>query len=97
MAIVIEEQGKRPGGLVGILLWCAVTIAIGAALYYIFFKEPAIVEIVLPAGFERIEELSGITLDPEGVLTRPEFQALREHVKAELPGETGRANPFLGL
>lgn len=94
MAIVVHEQ--RSGvNIVRILIWLMILSVIGAVFYYIFFKKPALVEIVAPPNFQNTQELSKINLDPESVINTPAFQSLKQYITLPSPSNFGRPNPFL--
>lgn len=80
-----------------IVVWIVILAVIGFAVYYVFFKNPEIVATKTPTGFENTAQLSKIQLDPNQVLSSPEFQGLRPYVPPLVPKSAGRANPFLGF
>lgn len=97
MAIVLQEERPNGSGIVSIIVWIVILGVIGAAIYYVFFKNPEIVATKTPSGFANTAQLSKIQLDPNEVLSSPQFQGLRPYVPALTPKTTGRANPFLGF
>lgn len=100
MAIVVEDEPKSRGGLVGLIVWGLVIIIVGVAVYYVFFKRPDLVEQATPANFSNTEALSKIDLKPDEVINSPSFQALVTEEELGVQPLTsqsgGRANPFLG-
>lgn len=97
MAIVIEEEKKSGGGLISFLTWLILIGVIGFATYYIFFKKPERVEVIIPANFENINEISTRKLDPEVIQNNEIFKSLVSHSTPPAEARVGRANPFLPL
>ncbi|MEK7181244.1 MAG: hypothetical protein AAB738_02840 [Patescibacteria group bacterium] len=97
MAIIVEE-GKKSISFLNILTWLIVIGVIFFATYYIFFKKPEIVDVIIPStdAFDNIEQLSKITLDP-GIIQDPALQALSTYLPVPETGRAGRPNPFLPL
>ena len=95
MAIIVEEEKSRIS-LVTVVIWLAILIVIGVAAYYIFFTEPQLVEVTSqPAGFENLNPLSKINLNPNDLLTSQAFQSLKQYIELPVAGNAGRPNPFL--
>lgn len=96
MAIVVEAEARRTN-FVRFFIWLVILGVIIAAVYYIFFKTPELVEVVVPPTFRNTEELSRISLNPESVVQSPTFNALRPYVTPLVPPPPGRPNPFLAF
>jgi hypothetical protein len=96
MAIIIEEE-KNKTGLVTIAAWIIILIIIASAIYYIFFAKPQLIEVSPPAGFENINPLSKINLNPSDVVNNAAFQSLKQYITLPVPGNYGRSNPFVPL
>ncbi|MBI3589193.1 MAG: hypothetical protein HY093_02145 [Candidatus Liptonbacteria bacterium] len=97
MAIVVEEDKKGPS-LMSIGIWVALIVVIGYATYYVFFKEPEVVDVFIPtdSAFENIGRLSKINrLDPD-ILKSPAFKSISNGSYITVPsaGRSGRVNPF---
>ena len=96
MAIVIEEESRSGTPWGSIIAWLLVIAVLGVALYYIFFKQPHLVEVATPDNFQNIEQISTLTkLDPNGIVNTKEFQSLQSYANPLQPQGGGRANPFL--
>ena len=95
MAIIIEEQ-KRKINWFALALILSLVIIIGAAIYYLFFASPPLVEKVAPPRLQSIQELSLIKLEPEALISSPYFQILKQYVNPiEIQIDSiGKANPF---
>lgn len=96
MAIVVEEE-KNSKGIMGILVWAVLLIAAGVAVYYIFFRNPELIEIATPASFQNTERLSRVKLTPEEITQNPLFLKLKSYVNPLSTEANGRQNPFLGF
>lgn len=93
MAILVEEEGQKVS-ITSILMWLTVLGVIAVAAYYIFFANPEIVDVAMPAAFQNIDPLSQVNLAPEDVIDGTPFQSLELHVTMPEPGNSGRSNPF---
>lgn len=93
MAIIVEEGGKRTS-FVGILIWLIVVGVIGSASYYIFFKQPEIVDIVVSSDLEDAAELSKIKLNRATIDSDPVFLSLEPYITPPTDADVGRLNPF---
>ena len=96
MAIVVEEKKGRVG-IVNFLIWIGVVATIGVSVYYIFFKNPALVEFTASPSFKNVQQLSRISINPQELLNNAEFQALKQYVTLTPLQNLGRSNPFLGF
>lgn len=96
MAIIVEEE-KKGGGFIGFLTWILLIGVIAFATYYIFFKEPEKVEIIIPANFENITEISAKKIEPEVIQNDPVFKSLEALTTPPSSAKVGRVNPFLPL
>ena len=96
MAIVVEEENSRKGGMGGLLVWSVVFVVLAVSIYYIFFKRPDLVEVHTPANFENTVQLSKIKLDPERVVNDPLFISFKKYAEPLSPTPSARSNPFFG-
>lgn len=94
MAIVIEE-GRRPINVIRLMTWLVIVGLIIAAVYYIFFKQPTLVEITAPASIRNVEDISKLTFSPDTVTGSPLFNGLTQYVTPPQPVDVGRPNPFI--
>ncbi len=95
MAIVIEEK-RNSSGIINFLIWLVILGIIGASVYYIFFKNPELVEFTAAPSFKDVQQLSKITLNPGDSINNPAFQALKQYITVTTPENPGRSNPFMG-
>ncbi len=92
MAIVVEqERARTSGGLMSLLIWIVILSILGVAVYYIFFRNPASVELVLP---KNTSALSKIHFNDQ-LITRA--ATLQEIPLSTAPAPQGRVNPFIGF
>ena len=96
MAIVVEEK-RNPGSIINFLIWIAVLATAGASVYYIFFKNPELVEFTASSSFKNLQQLSKISINPQELINNAEFQALKRYVTVTPPQNFGRSNPFLSF
>lgn len=94
MAIIVEEERSRPS-IIAVLMWLMVLIIVAVAVYYIFFVQPQVVDIGVPSNFQNIDPLAEINLNPEDVIGSSGFQSMKQYVTPPVPGNAGRANPFV--
>ncbi|MBM3256973.1 MAG: hypothetical protein FJY98_01435 [Candidatus Liptonbacteria bacterium] len=97
MAIIIEEEREGGTSLITIVIWIVILGVVGAAAYYLFFKNPDFISFSTPPSFQNTEALAKIDLNPEKVVRSPEFQALKQYTSLPQPSKLGRKNPFLGF
>ena|SRR3989338_5120360 len=97
MAIIIEEERGNRLSLITILIWLVILGVVGAAVYYLFFKNPDLASFNTPSNFKSAEALSKITLDPDQLRRSPLFEALKQYIVPPPPAKLGRPNPFLGF
>lgn len=93
MAIVVEQEKKNANWMtilsVGVFL---VVVFFGG--YYLFFKQPELIDVVAPAELERLRIISEVRFDPREVVDDPLFRSLRDFAGALTAPRTGKANPF---
>jgi uncharacterized protein (DUF58 family) len=96
MAIVVEERGQGTG-LVSVLIWLLLLAVVALGFYFVFFKKPELIDIARPPGYETVEQISRISLDPESVVQNPKFRALKAHLTPSEAQTSGRTNPFMSF
>lgn len=93
MAIIVEEA--RPPRNWGTIIGTVILISLlFFGVYFLFFKKPVLIEMVIPAPVEKTQQLSKITFDPLSVQGSEVFKSLRQYSSLPTPGELGRNNPF---
>lgn len=96
MAIIVEETRKRTNFL-SVMIWLIVIGVIGFAAYYIFFKQPEIVDLAIPNEFQDTTELSKIKLNRASIDNDATFGTLKPYTTPPSDSRTGRSNPFLSF
>lgn len=94
MSIILEEERPQTNwfGIIGAIVVVAI-VFIGS--YYLFFKKPELIDVVVPSGLEHLNQLSQITaLDPQAVVNSSNFKMLRDFTTPLALPAAGRANPF---
>ncbi|MFH0806241.1 MAG: hypothetical protein V1885_00745 [Candidatus Brennerbacteria bacterium] len=93
MAIVVEEEKKKANWMtiISVVVFLAV-VFFGA--YYLFFKQPELIDLVAPAELERLSAISSVKFNPREVVDAPTFKALRDFSGTSTIPRTGKANPF---
>jgi uncharacterized membrane protein YukC len=94
MAIVIEEEKREINWFsIGIIILIISTVIIAA--YYLFFAPVPFIEKIAPARLQSLQDLSMIKLEPEAIVSSPNFQILRRYVNPIEIGPVGKNNPFV--
>lgn len=102
MAILVEEE-KKPVNWITILTLAVVIVGLFGGGYYLFFKQPEKIEVVLPGTFKEISTISSSTknFDPTSVLDPASqereakvFALLQNFASALVLPATGKNNPF---
>ncbi len=96
MAIIIEEK-TNSSGIITFLIWLVILGVIGASMYYVFFKNPDLVEFSASSNFQNIQQLSKISINSDQLINSPQFQALKQYITVPTPDNIGRTNPFLSF
>lgn len=97
MAILVEEE-KKPVNWVGILTALVIVFILFAGGYYVFFKDPGVIEgITAPKELQNITQLSKTNIDPSKIIQSAEFKNLRDLADPLVPPTAGRSNPFKPL
>lgn len=99
MAIIVEsEQGSRMN-LAVFLGWIFVLVLLGAAVYFIFFKEPDLISFQVPAAqreeFDTMRRISELNINRSKLEGNPFFSGRDNQVPLTIPVLPGRQNPFL--
>ncbi len=92
MAIVVEEEKK--GSWITIITVAVILVIVFTGGYYLFFKNPELIEVVAPDRLQQLNQLSQAKFDPAAVIDSPLFKALRDYTAPLVLPQAGRANPF---
>lgn len=93
MAIIVDPEKKSVNWvtMISVLIIIGVLFAGG---YFLFFKKPDLIEIVVPNSLDEISKISKLTFDPAGVINSPTFKILKRYDSNIQPATAGRTNPF---
>lgn len=101
MAIVVEEERSYQVNWLSIITWIVIGGIVVSALYYVFFKNPTIVEQALPMDIRETQEVAKMRLDPERVFSHEVYRSLsKERFIPQVVSSTTttrRGNPFLPM
>ena len=93
MAITIEEE-KKPVNWIGIIGAIVIVASIFIGGYYLFFKKPELIEVVVPSNLQDLNKIAQVKFNPQEVVDSVVFKALRDYSQPlQLPPK-GRPNPF---
>ncbi|OGY99003.1 MAG: hypothetical protein A2945_04125 [Candidatus Liptonbacteria bacterium RIFCSPLOWO2_01_FULL_52_25] len=96
MAIVVEEGGNKTN-MFRVLIWAGILVVVIVAIYYIFFVNPPLVDVVIPPNFVNIKPLGESALDANQTINGPAMSSLKQYVTVPEPdpSKAGRPNPFV--
>jgi hypothetical protein len=94
MAIILEEERPQTNW-VGILGGIVIVVLIFVACYYLFFKKPELIDVVVPRDLEQISLLAQVQeIDPQAIVNSANFRMLQNYAPTLILPPAGRANPF---
>lgn len=93
MAISIEQEKKKVKWL-NIIGAIIIVGAIFIGSYFLFFRKPELIEVVVPGQFQDLSKLSQVKFNPQELLSSPKFKILRQFQVKTQPETPGRSNPF---
>lgn len=103
MAILMEDE-KKPINWIGIISGLVIVAGVFFGGYYLFFKSPDSIEVVIPGKLQDLNNLSQITFDPKTVLDSTSgeraakiFKILTDHTTPFYVPAPGKDNPFRSL
>jgi hypothetical protein len=98
MAILVEEEKINKSNITSLFGWFVIIVALGVGAYYLFFVTPPPAVITPPAGFNNINPITQITINPQAVVSSTEFTSLTDTIAEPTstgPVPVGRPNPFI--
>jgi hypothetical protein len=96
MAIVVEQE-KKGGSALAFLSWIILIILIGFAAFYIFFKNPELIDYTSSNDTSSVIDFSSVKINPDQILENSKFKELKTYINPSGQTEIGRPNPFLPL
>lgn len=98
MAILVDEQqSRKSASIIKLAAWFTLLGVIAAGVYYLFFKQQALIEFATPSNFKDVAAIAKITFDPDEVISDPLFLSMKQYVRFLPTTIMGRDNPFLGF
>jgi len=95
MSIILEEEEKKQTNWIGIISTLIIVIALFVGGYYLFFKNPELIEVVVPEKFDAIKKIAEVPkFDPGTVLGSQTFKQLKDYTAPLTLPTPGRTNPF---
>ncbi|MEE8131877.1 MAG: hypothetical protein V3T98_02425 [Candidatus Paceibacterota bacterium] len=94
MAIIIEEEKRK-------INWFAIVINIfliallGTVIYYLFFTQLPLIEVVLPIRVQSLSQLANIEFDPQRLFSHPIYDILQQIIPSLSVTTSTRTNPFM--
>lgn len=93
MAIQIEQEQKSVNW-VKVTLGVIIVAVLFAGVYFLFFRQPELINVVAPGQFEDLAQISEINLNADELLNSPKFQMLRQYSIDSTVPSPGKGNPF---
>ncbi len=94
MAIIIEQE-KKPVNWFNLIVIGVIVVIIFAVIYFIFFNQPQLIDVVVPGNLNNIKQLSQVQIDPAPVVnTLNKYFTNNYGTSLNIP-TPGRSNPFL--
>lgn len=94
MAIVIEQE-KKPVNWFNVIVIIVVVAILFAVVYFIFFNQPQLIDVVVPGTLSNIKELSQVQIDPTPVVGTLNKYFTNNYGSSLTIPTPGRPNPFL--
>ena len=93
MAIAIEEEKKQVNWFAFAMLTAIVAI-LSAAIYYLFFINPAFIEVALTDSLKTLEEITKIEFSVSEIANSSALKNLKQYVGPVFPEPAYNPNPF---
>lgn len=93
MAIAIEEEKKQINWF-ALAMFTAIVVILGAAIYYLFFINPAFIEVVLTDSLKTLKEITKIEFNISEIANSPVLKNLKPYVDQVIPEPAYNPNPF---
>ena len=94
MAILVSEEGEKKIDVANLTIWISILVVVGVAVYFIFFKQPELIEVISPSDYKNIDPLAKSPINPQEVANKIDT-LLKQYVPLPSPPNVGRENPFL--
>lgn len=94
MAIIVEQE-KKPINWFNIIVIAVVVAILFAVVYFIFFSQPQLIDVVVPGNLDNIKQLSQVQVDPTPVVNDLNKYFTGNFGTSFTIPTPGRPNPFL--
>ncbi|MGC9611116.1 MAG: hypothetical protein ABSE68_02760 [Minisyncoccia bacterium] len=94
MAILIEQDKKSFNWFNAIIVIVVVAILFGV-VYFVFFNNPQLIDVVVPGNLSNIKQLSQVQIDPTPVVSTLNKYFTNNYGSSLSIPTPGRPNPFL--
>ena len=93
MAIIVEQE-KKPVNWLNLTVVIVFVVLIFALAYFVFFKKPELIDVVLPGNLSKINTLSQVQVDPGPVVNTLQKYFTTNYGSSLTIPTPGRTNPF---
>ena len=93
MAIIVQEE-KKPTNWFNIVIIAIFIVVLFLVMYFVFFKKPELVEVVVPSKLQNLNQISQARLDPGPVIDVVQKYFSNNFNDSVVIPTPGRANPF---
>ena len=94
MAIIVEQE-KKPVNWFNLIVIAVVVVILFSVVYFIFFSNPQLIDVVVPGNLKSIKQLSEVQVDPTPVVTTLNKYFVGNFGASLSIPTPGRPNPFL--
>ncbi len=96
MAIIVQEE-KKPVNWFNIIIIAVFVVVLFFGMYFIFFKKPELVEVVVPTKLQSLGQISQAQLDPGPTIDTLNKYFSKNFSQSVTIPTPGRTNPFMPL
>ncbi len=93
MAIIVQEE-KKPVNWFNIVIIAVFVAVLFFAAYFVFFKKPELVDVVVPAKLQNLGQISQAQLDPGSTIETLNKYFSKNFSQTVTIPTPGRTNPF---
>ncbi len=93
MAILIE-QDKKSVNWISVIAVGVIILLLFMGAYYVFFKDPGVIDQIVPQSLQNVSQLTKTNIDPGEVVNLPAFKSLQDYTTPLILPQAGRSNPF---
>ncbi len=93
MAIIVQEE-KKPINWFNLIIIAVFVVVLFLGMYFVFFKKPELVEVVVPTKLQNLGQISQAQLDPGSTIDTLNKYFSKNFSQTVTIPTPGRANPF---